>query len=234
MAGPNTHTNPFNPTEFEDNERQSVLSTTTDGLPPPSFDNDNAPHDELDMPEAYSLYEEFGAKLHNLMQVLHNSLVPHLVATPLVYLGGDKWKLQSHSNFRAQKRKQLEHMIDVVKTKREVDYAKLLDEFESIMVEVFKVRLPAMIEYYANDTSYQRIPVLKVTEELCSKIEAAKHLALTERVSELANILTQWFTYCPVGRPHVYLSDDHWTLISERELRKYYRQQIASQLFTNF
>lgn len=35
-----------------------------------------------------------------------------------------------------------------------------------------------------------------------------------------------------MGRPHVYLSDDHWALVSERELRKYYRQQIASQLFS--
>jgi hypothetical protein len=43
-----------------------------------------------------------------------------------------------------------------------VDYAKLIEEFEAILIEVFKVRLPAMIDYYTNDTSYQRIPVQKV------------------------------------------------------------------------
>ena len=48
---------------------------------------------------------------------MHNSLVPQLVATPLVYLGDSKWKMQSHAGFRKVKRKQLEDMIDILKTK---------------------------------------------------------------------------------------------------------------------
>jgi len=213
-----------------------LLRRTTELLPPNANILDalsQTPRDEvIDLPDNICLNDDAsGPALLNLLQVMHNSLVPQLVATPLVYIG-TSWKLQSHSKFRARKRKELEAMIDLVKTKKDVDYSKIIQDFQNILLEVFQVRLPAMPDYYANDNSFVRLPVQKVSSELCNKIHAARKLEFKDNVNALATILIQWYTYCPVGRPHVYLSDDHWTMVSERELRKYYRQQIASQIFT--
>jgi hypothetical protein len=37
-----------------------------------------------------------------------------------------------------------------------------MDEFEAVLVEIFKVRLPAMIDFFVNDSSIQLIAVSKV------------------------------------------------------------------------
>jgi len=159
-----------------------------------------------------------------LVQELHKSLIPCLVATPFVYLG-NSWMLYNHADFKMQKRKALEKILNEHNSGSQ-DFFKMLDEFELILIDVLKVRFPAMPELYENDEEYFRISAKQASEDLIDRTKTGKILTFRSRVRELGNILVQWFTYCPVGRPLVYVSDVSWELVSENSLRATYRKVI--------
>jgi len=177
--------------------------------------------------KSIDLSAEAYGKLYNLIQVVHSSLLTQYVATPLVFLSPSSWRLQSHSEFRARKRKQLEAIMDSITTNKGADISKLMDELDSVLVDIFRVKLPAMPEFYENDESFSRVSCEQVCTELCLKLHAARSLDFQSRARVQAAVVLQWFTYCPVGRPYVFLSDDLWVLVSEKEQRKFYRQQIV-------
>jgi len=166
-------------------------------------------------------------KLLTLVRVLFKSLIPCLVATPLVYLNDQAWLLSSHSVFRSTKRTKLERLMKSLNSVSK-DSLRILADFEQILLEVLSIRIPAMLEFYEQDQDRRRVAVKVVCHELCTRVKDGKSLAFRARVRNLGNVLLRWFTYQPVGRPHLYLSDADWELIPEKNLRASYRHEIAN------
>jgi len=172
-------------------------------------------------------YDNAIKKLNTLIQVLHKSLVPCLVATPLVYCEGNKLSLSSHSDFRKEKRKLLDNLLSQMNDKNK-DPTPIADRFSMILKDVLKVRIPAMPELYMNDASHIREKSKIVSKTLIQRVDSAKNMDFIGRIREIASIMLLWFTYRPVGRPHIYVSDTQWTLVAEEDLRRSYRSQIVS------
>eukprot|EP01110_Echinostelium_bisporum_P011963 TRINITY_DN6101_c0_g1_i1.p1 TRINITY_DN6101_c0_g1~~TRINITY_DN6101_c0_g1_i1.p1 ORF type:complete len:226 (+),score=40.96 TRINITY_DN6101_c0_g1_i1:73-750(+) len=171
-------------------------------------------------------------KLITCINVLYDSLLPCLVATPLVYMSDSEWKLHSHSDFRATKRKELKEMEGILSNNlftqpvAEV-LPKLLDDFDRIFSEVLDVRVPAMPSMYLTENYYDLKPMPEIAAELKEKLAIGKKYGeVSSRVKQLVRVLLQWFLYCPVGRPQVYASDSEWTLVNERVLRKEFRGRL--------
>jgi len=164
------------------------------------------------------------AKFLVIIQELIKSLVPCLMGTPFVYFG-DSWLLHNHADFRMHKRKALEKILNELNGGSQ-DFFRLLDEFEAVLIEVLVVRYPAMPDVYESDDEYLLISSKQAFDDLVDRTKTGKILTFRSRVRELGNILVQYFTYCPVGRPYVYVSDLSWTLASDKELRSSYRKAI--------
>jgi len=165
-------------------------------------------------------------KLETLVQVLMKSLVPCLVATPLVYCGNDKILMTNHAEFRQQKKEQLQALASSLR-KTSTDPGPVADQFCAILKDVISVRYPAMPEFYINDKSLKREKVKKVATGLCERLDKAISLEFISRIREIASVMLCWFAYKPVGRPYVYVSDKEWSLVSEVDQRKTYRSQIV-------
>jgi len=173
-------------------------------------------------------------KFLSLVDVLHQSLIPCLIATPFVYLSDEKWKLHSHPEFRAAKRKQLKKLEEEINAAAHAppEYdtreriKELVDEFESILIELFHVRIPAMPNMYITENYYDLIAVSEVCTSLCEKIESVKKYEVQSRLYHYTKVMLEWFFLCPVGRPVVYVSDEDWSTVSESSLRINYRAQL--------
>eukprot|EP01111_Echinosteliopsis_oligospora_P011851 TRINITY_DN3_c1_g1_i1.p1 TRINITY_DN3_c1_g1~~TRINITY_DN3_c1_g1_i1.p1 ORF type:complete len:231 (+),score=69.76 TRINITY_DN3_c1_g1_i1:139-831(+) len=170
-------------------------------------------------------------KLLIMIQVVNKSLIPALVMTPYVYLSPSDWMVKSHSEFRAAQRRELKELEDILKANRASPELKtiatdVLNRFEAVLLNLFKIRIPAMPSFYLTENFYDTISVGDATDDLVSKITQCKKYEIRERTRNLIKVLIQWYLYCPLGRPQVYLNDDTWTTTSEKELRAEYRETL--------
>ncbi|EGC39778.1 hypothetical protein DICPUDRAFT_74736 [Dictyostelium purpureum] len=95
-------------------------------------------------------------KVKVLYKVMHSYFTTCLVATPMVYLTPDSWKLSSHSDFRSEKRAQIDKLLLVLKSNYPIDYdvlRKLILEFTDILVCALDIQIPLMLEVYEDDST---------------------------------------------------------------------------------
>jgi len=165
-----------------------------------------------------------------LVETVHQSLVPCLIATPLVYKSENEWTFANHAEFRAEKRKQLKDIEAVLKLRgvgiEESELVSLIDKFGEILMEIFKVRIPAMPNYYLTDNFYDTVGASEIAEELSKAITDSKIFDAKTRLQGMTKILLRWFLLCPVGRPLVYANDTEWSTVSEKDLRAEYRSKL--------
>jgi len=170
-----------------------------------------------------------------LVHVLYQSLVPCPVATPLVYLSDESWKLSDYAEFRSSKRKQLKTLEEALKgaidaasqydTRERI--AELVEEFETVLKEVLHVRIPAMPNLYITENYYDMISISEACNNLCGKLATVKKYEVKSRIHEMTKVMLEWFLLCPVGRPVIYASDTEWTTITESSLRASYRAELV-------
>jgi len=169
-----------------------------------------------------------------LVETVHQSLVPCLVATPFVYLSENDWALSSHADFRAEKRKQLKDIEAVLKLRgvgiENSELLSLIEKFEGILMEIFKVRIPAMPSYYVTENFYDTVDASEVAVELSKIITDARIFDAKTRLQGLTKLLVRWFLLCPIGRPLVHVSDEGWTTTSEKDLRASYREKLIASV----
>jgi len=164
-----------------------------------------------------------------IVEVLNQSLKTCLMATPLVYTGNNKWKMESHAKFRAEQRERLIFVELKLRTgDPDIPLFDLYEELLSIFCEITKVRIPAMPDFYINEDSHDRIPVVQASKIMCDRIATIRQASteFKDKLTGTARAVVDWFTFCPVGRPQVYQSDNDWTLLNEKTLRRHYREQL--------
>jgi len=165
-----------------------------------------------------------------LAEVVQQSLVPCLIATPFVYLSETDWSFASHADFRRERRKQLDEILAPLKSKvidmDNDELIPLINKFEDILKDIFRVRIPAMPSYYITENYYDTVGASEVAEELIKNITDAGIFDAKTRLQNLTKVLLRWFLLCPVGRPQVYANDDGWSTVSEKELRASYRDKL--------
>jgi len=173
------------------------------------------------------------ARFTTLLEVVHESLLPCLIATPFVYLSETDWTLSSHAEFRAAKRKQLKEidgaLVDKGVNIENSELLSLIDAFEGVLRDVFRVRLPAMPNYYITENFYDTIGASEVAEELIKTMADAKIFDAKTRLQGITKVLVRWFLLCPVGRPQIYVSDEGWTTSNEKDLREAYRRKLLQK-----
>jgi len=167
-----------------------------------------------------------------LVEVVRESLVPCLIATPFVYLSPTDWTLSNHAEFRALKRNQLGEISTALKSNGvEVEGDNLkqhIDKFESILSEIFRVRIPLMPNLYITENFYETIGSSEIAEELIKEMVDLRIFESKTRLQGLTKVLMKWFMLCPVGRPQIYVSDTEWTTSNEKDLRTEYRTKLIN------
>lgn len=168
-----------------------------------------------------------------LVEVVHDSLVPCLIATPFVYPSEAEWTLTSHSDFRAERRKQLKAISSTLQNKGpsigSEEILALIDTFEGILGDIFRVRIPAMPNYYITENFYDTVGASEIAEELIKTFTEAKVFDAKTRLQGLTKVLVRWFLLCPVGRPQVYVSDEGWTTANEKDIRHDFRKKLLQK-----
>eukprot|EP00026_Physarum_polycephalum_P006399 Phypoly_transcript_06441.p1 GENE.Phypoly_transcript_06441~~Phypoly_transcript_06441.p1 ORF type:complete len:552 (+),score=139.77 Phypoly_transcript_06441:122-1777(+) len=178
-------------------------------------------------------------KLKALIRVLHDYLVPSLVATPLVYLHDKDWGMKSHSEFRAARRKELNDLSPHVTANMPLDALReCISEFIQTFTQVLHVKIPAMHEVHPDDsTILNRVKWAPERAALRTELEAeTKKLADPKSrnspnaiclvVQNLVRVMMRFLTFKPVGRPHVFKNDAEWALVSESKLRFQLRKEL--------
>jgi len=169
-----------------------------------------------------------------LLEVVHESLVPCLIATPYVYLSETDWTLSNHAEFRAAKRKEIKDIGEALRDRgdrvEDGQIIPLIDRFEDVLKDIFRVRLPAMPNYYITENFYDTIGVSEVAEELIKLMADARVFDAKTRLQGLTKVLVRWFLLCPVGRPQIYASDEGWTTSNEKDLRIQYRKRLLQKV----
>jgi len=167
-----------------------------------------------------------------LVEVTRESLVPCLIATPYVYLSESDWTLSNHAEFRAKKRDQLSEILTLLKSNGvEVEGEKLrslIDNFEGILKDIFKVRIPLMPNLYVTENFYETVGASEIAEDLAKAMAELRIFDSKTRLQGLTKVLMKWFMLCPVGRPQIYVSDTEWTTSNERDLRTEYRTRLIN------
>jgi len=183
--------------------------------------------------------DEAIVKLKALIRVLHEYLVPSLVATPLVYLQDKDWTMKSHSEFRAARRKELNDLTPHVTANMPLDALReCMSEFIQCLVLVLHVKIPVVLEVFQDDSSIltrvkwapERAAMRAELTAENEKLGAAKTKnsppAICLVVQNLVRIMMRFLTYKPIGRPHVFKTDSEWTLVSESKLRFQWRKEL--------
>ncbi|KAM9976783.1 hypothetical protein ACTFIR_010629 [Dictyostelium discoideum] len=113
-------------------------------------------------PESFKIMEfknipDVQFKVKILYKVMLSYFTCCLVATPMVYLTPESWKLSNHSDFRAEKRKQIEKLLLVLKSNvAPIDLdvlRKLILEFTDILICALDIQIPLLLEVYSDDSS---------------------------------------------------------------------------------
>jgi hypothetical protein len=103
---------------------------------------------------------------------------------------------------------------------------------------VLHVKIPAMLEVYPDDTSILhrvkwaperatlRTELAAESEKLTNAKTRNSPNAICVVVQTLVRIMMRFLTYKPVGRPHVFLNDAEWKLVSESKLRFQWRKEL--------
>jgi hypothetical protein len=191
-----------------------------------------------------------------LVDVLRRYLTPCLMATPLVYLSDESWEFHNHKAFRAARRNELNDISESLKTNLQLAgditpemlatikqafgcdkptenlptlLPSIVEGLENVFLEILKVRLPAMPSFYVTENFFDTVGVKEAAEELKTKIEKNRKMDIRTRVYGLSQIFLQFLLLCPIGRPQLYVSDDEWKLISEKDLRAELRQMIMKR-----
>jgi len=216
---------------------ESVLQAFTD-LVPDVDDEEGSPQAEVDavLRKLPAITSPAGiiSRSISLVEVLHESLVPCLIATPYVYLSESEWTLSNHTEFRAAKRKQLNEILTVLKSEgvavSEEKLKSLIDNFEGILRDVFKVRIPLMPNLYITENFYETVGASEVAEEFSHEMADLRIFDSKTRLQGLTKVLMKWFLLCPVGRPQIYVSDTEWTTSNEKDLRTEYRTRLINSV----
>lgn len=183
--------------------------------------------------------DEAVTKLKSLIKVMHEYLVPSLVATPLVYLQDKSWGLKSHSEFRAARRKELNALLPHVTPNMPLDALReCISEFAQVFILILHVKIPAMSEVHPDDSSIlkrvkwapERATMRSEIESELERLSSAKTRnspsAICLVVQNLLKTAMRFLTFKPVARPHVFRSDAEWTLVSESKLRFQWRKEL--------
>jgi len=163
-----------------------------------------------------------------LVDVVHQSLIPCLIATPYVYLSETDWSFHSHADFRAEKRKQLKELEEKIRSANTNELPELIDKFEGILADIFRIRIPAMPNYYITENYYDTVGASEIAEELIKTMTEARVFDAKTRLQNITKVLMRWFLLCPVGRPQIYVSDTEWTTSNEKDLRAEYREKLRT------
>lgn len=183
--------------------------------------------------------EEAASKLKIMTQVLHEYLVPSLVATPLVYLQDKDWVMKSHSDFRATRRKELKDLEPHITPTMPLDALReCIIEFSQVYIHVLHVKIPAMMEVYPDDTTILTrvkwgVERQNLRDEVNVEIEKLQNPKTKNNpnsiclvIQDLIRIMMRFLTFKPIGRPHVFRSDAEWKLVSESKLRFKLRKDL--------
>eukprot|EP01112_Ceratiomyxa_fruticulosa_P009153 TRINITY_DN2387_c0_g1_i3.p1 TRINITY_DN2387_c0_g1~~TRINITY_DN2387_c0_g1_i3.p1 ORF type:complete len:432 (+),score=80.93 TRINITY_DN2387_c0_g1_i3:751-2046(+) len=153
------------------------------------------------------------SKLLVLINVIRSSLIPCLVATPLVYLTETAFLMGNHADFRKKLRERLDSLENKVKGGLSIDgVGETVVTVGNIVVEILGVKIPAMLDVYEDD--YVQIKKKNWSDErkmlrdelapILSKLSRQYSVEnICSTVNGITYILLKYFTYKPLGRPHL-------------------------------
>eukprot|EP01132_Coremiostelium_polycephalum_P004606 gene4606-5753_t len=182
-------------------------------------------------------------KLKILLKIVHSHQTICPIATPMVYQNDNAWKMTNYSDLRATRRQEIEKMLSILKSNYPIDLdilRKCIIEFSDCLVQILHVKIPLMFEVFeddstlfstknwANERKLMRETIIKSHHKLkfvnSSSSSSQEQLSYCLRV--LQSVLLKFFTFKPIGRPHVYKNDKEWKILNESKQRYEYRTSI--------